>query len=368
MIDIKFFENIPSETLEFIGKLNKNKNLDITPTEKDYTKMGKKINMGYICYSLKILKMTNGWLTLTQEEKDKWTDALYNYQTSEYKNFGNYYIDPEVYSYFNKKLSTFSIKSQLKKTANYVLKKNFEEKSKHIFKTLNADNKQTISTLNDLGYQTNNPPKITFESHLNLANYLDSYDWSQPWNAGAQFSSLALYNTVFKLGFENELEIFIQKKINIETGSYFDKKPNNSRQIINGAMKVITGLDWMNVPIHNPEKLIDFCLNNKPEFEGCDLVDYVYVLCKTTNQTNYRKKEVSSLLVEVLEYLKLLYHMDHKGFSYFINKSQTHYYGININKGSNVPDLHGTILSVWAIVMILEVLEKNNNNYKVIKP
>ena len=67
MIDIKFFENIPSETLEFIGKLNKNKNLDITPTEKDYTKMGKKINMGYICYSLKILKMTNGWLTLTQE-------------------------------------------------------------------------------------------------------------------------------------------------------------------------------------------------------------------------------------------------------------------------------------------------------------
>mgnify|MGYP001417400985 FL=1 len=70
----------------------------------------------------------------------------------------------------------------------------------------------------------------------------------------------------------------------------------------------------------------------------------------------------------MLEYLKLLYHKDEKGFSYFVNKSQTHYYGIKISKGSNIPDLHGTILSVWAIVMILDALEKNENSYKIIKP
>ncbi len=368
MIDVKFFENIPTETLEFIGKLNKNNNFDVTPTKQDFTKMGKKINMGYVCYSLKILKMTNNWLTLSQEQKDKWINILYDYQTLDYKNFDNYYVDPEVYNYFNKSISTFTIKTHLKKTANYVLKKNFEDKSKHIFKTLNADNKQTISTLSDLGYQIKHQPEISFEGHSNLVNYLDSYDWSEPWNAGAQFSSVALYNTVFKLGFEQDLERFIENKINYETGSYFDKKPHNNRQIINGAMKVITGLDWMNVPIHNPEKLIDFCLNNKPEFEGCDLVDYIYVLCKTTNQINYRKKEVNKILLEVLEYLKLLYHKDEKGFSYFVNKSQTHYYGIKITKGSNIPDLHGTILSVWAIVMILDALEKNENSYKIIKP
>ena len=92
--------------------------------------------MGYICYSLKILKMTNGWLTLTKEEKDKWIKTLYGYQTLEYKDFDNYYIDPEVYSYFNKKISTFNIKSQLKKTANYALKKNFEEKANIFLKLL----------------------------------------------------------------------------------------------------------------------------------------------------------------------------------------------------------------------------------------
>ena len=56
-------------------------------------------------------------------------------------------------------------------------------------------------------------------------------------------------------------------------------------------MKVITGLDWLEVKIHNPNKLIDFCLANKPEFEGCDLVDYIYVLYKCSSQTNYKKNK-----------------------------------------------------------------------------
>ena len=36
--------------------------------------------------------------------------------------------------------------------------------------------------------------------------------------------------------------------------------PSNSRQVINGAMKVITGLDWLGHEIHYPKKLIDYCL------------------------------------------------------------------------------------------------------------
>ena len=49
-------------------------------------------------------------------------------------------------------------------------------------------------------------------------------------------------------------------------------------------------------------------------------------------------------------------------------EGKTHYYGINISKGINEPDIHGTVLSIWAIVMILESIEKNLNEYKVIKP
>ena len=110
--------------------------------------------------------------------------------------------------------------------------------------------------------------------------------------------------------------------------------------------------------------LIDFCLNNKPEFEGCDLVDYVYVLYKCSIQTNYRKKEILQIFHEVLDYLTLLYHKEENGFSYYVNKSQTHYYGVEISKGKNTPDIHGTILSIWAVVMILTLFEKNPYEYK----
>ena len=74
------------------------------------------------------------------------------------------------------------------------------------------------------------------------------------------------------------------------------QKPKHEREIINGAMKVISGLDWLDQEIHYPDKLIDFCLNNKPIMEGCDVVDFIYVLYKCSQQTSYRKKQVNQLM------------------------------------------------------------------------
>ena len=72
----------------------------------------------------------------------------------------------------------------------------------------------------------------------------------------------------------------------------------NSNELINGSMKVLTGLDWLNQEIHYPNRLIDSSLKIDPSKEGCDLVDVVYVLYKMLLLTDYRKK--------VLTYLKLI--------------------------------------------------------------
>lgn len=365
-MDLKFFQNLPAESLSFIENLKLDK-FNFVPVTEGCTRIGSKINMGYICYAVKIYKMTNQWESFSDETKKGWINKLNSYQIKN-RTYENYFIDPEIFKYFNNPLSKFNIRNYLKSSANLLLNKNYENRDKFIFKTINADNKQTISTLGEVGSKIKITPSISFNNHKNIESYLDSYDWSKPWDAGAQFSSLALYNNLLKLQIDRDLEIYIEKKINNETGSYFSQKPNHDRQIINGAMKVITGLDWLNIPIHLPEKLIDFCINNKPQFEGCDLVDYVYVLYRCSLQTNHRKEEVKELFIEISEYLKLLYHPDQKGFSYFIQKSQTHYYGLQITKGVYTPDIHGTILSIWAIVMILESLQENIYNYKLIKP
>ena len=33
-------------------------------------------------------------------------------------------------------------------------------------------------------------------------------------------------------------------------------------------MKVVSGLDWIDEPVHYPEKLIDMCLKTQPKSEG----------------------------------------------------------------------------------------------------
>ena len=66
--------------------------------------------------------------------------------------------------------------------------------------------------------------------------------------------------------------------------------------------------------------------------------------------------------------IKKLYVADDGGFSYFIGKSQTHYYGVEITKGLNSADIHSTTLCIWSLIMILDTLEMKNSKMNIIKP
>ena len=107
-----------------------------------------------------------------------------------------------------------------------------------------------------------------FTEDQTVEQYLNQYDWSMPWNAGAQFSSLCVYSQTQNYEIKKKLIEFIITLADDETGSYFSDLPKNNREIINGAMKVISGLDWLQEEIHYPEKLIDYCLSNRPILEG----------------------------------------------------------------------------------------------------
>ena len=133
-------------------------------------------------------------------------------------------------------------------------------------------------------------------------------------------------------------------------------------------MKVISGLDWLEKEIHYPKELVDFCLHNNPILEGCDIVDFVYVLYSCSQQTDYKKSQIQKLFKEILNDIRKLYHPKDEGFSYFFNKSQTHYYGVEITKGEANADLHSTLLCIWAIIMILDILEEKPSIFNVIKP
>ena len=80
-------------------------------------------------------------------------------------------------------------------------------------------------------------------------------------------------------------------------------------------MKILTGLDWLDVKVPYPEKLIDTCLKTKPESEGCDLVDIVYVLYKCNQLTNYKKEEIKDYYQAVISEIEKHYYKEDGGFS-----------------------------------------------------
>lgn len=367
-MDKKFFKEAPNSGLEFIKTLQKNNSFSFKPANNGLTEWGSTLTLGFSCLALKSYFMTSEWSKLSDSKKSKWLSYINSFQATKSRFPTNSYIDEAmIKSYTNQSLGQKS-KEYLKYFLNLIPSYNFDLLNTKLNKAINAETKQAVATLHEVGSLNLKPIKNFYFEGNNVIDYLNSLDWSKPWSSGAQFSSICVFSTTQNLGLNKDLDIFIDSLVDKNTGSYFTKLPNSTREVINGAMKVISGLDWLEKEIHYPKQLIDFCLDNSPVLEGCDVVDFVYVLYKCNLQVNYRRKEISKLFEVVLNDLKKLYVGKDGGFSYFEGKSQTHYYGVEITKGLNCADIHSTTLCIWSILMILDFLGEIDPEMNIIKP
>ncbi|RPH00976.1 hypothetical protein CBD81_002230 [bacterium TMED221] len=367
-MDKKFFLEAPNLGLEYIKSLEKEEKYTFFPSKKGLTNYGERLSLGFSCLALKVFYMTGEWQDLKTLHKEKWVQHINSFQVEDSKFPKNSYLDPVLINSYTNLAYKENIKYILKRILSISPNFNYDSKNVAINKAINAETKQAVSTLHEVGYKNNKEINKVYSIGHDISYYLNTLDWSKPWSSGAQFASMCVFSETQGLNLKSELQSFIKKISDKETGSYFKEHPKSNREVINGAMKVISGLDWLETEIHNPKKLIDFCLNNKPILEGCDVVDYVYVLYKCSNQENYRKKEIVLLFDQILNDIKKLYVADDGGFSYFIGKSQTHYYGVEITKGLNSADIHSTTLCIWALIMILDTLEMKNSKMNIIKP
>lgn len=371
-MEIDWDHNIKKDIEEFLLSLKRNlDDFKFNPALEGVTKAGEELSLGFSCYVLKCYYMLNLWEELDNSKQRDWIDYLNNYQINVQGLPSNSFIDMPIYNYYNSLIIKYSFKNLIKITLN---KLNIVKTrtSDHIFvDSIRAESKQTISTLYQLGYRNlkkyNNFPQTKDE----ILSYLDSLNWENPWNAGAQFSALCVFTSTQLEQPKKEINQitlykYLDNVLDNKSGFYFSGVEVGQKDKINGAMKVITGLDWINKPIHFPEKLIDSCLEVIPESDGCDIVDIIYVLYKCTIQSNYKKNEVTKYLNKLKKIIRENYHPDQGAFSYFKNKSQTHYYGIKISKGHNTPDIHGTTLLLWALTMIYNL--NGDSKFKVIKP
>lgn len=368
MNNLSFAQNAVESALAFTMTLNKKDFKSFLPAQEGLTTEGQKISLGLSTYGLKLYYMLGEWENLNNEQKNEWVEYINSFQKNYKKLPKNSYVDKVVYDFYNNNTLRGLSKDYLKKILNIIPNLNYEIKDTQFKKAINAETKQAIATLDQVGRSSEKLFLPDISRSEDMKKYLDSLNWSKPWTSGAQYASLCVYSKVNEDSNKQLLVDYSNLLVNEETGSYYKKTPNHPREIINGAMKVLSGLDWLGADIHYPEKLIDYCIHNKPVTEGCDIVDYVYVLYRCLQQTDFKKKEVLQIFDDSITDIRKLYYKNLKGFSYFKNKSQTHYYGVRISDGKDVPDIHGTLLCTWALIMILDSFEKLNSNYRLIKP
>jgi hypothetical protein len=232
----------------------------------------------------------------------------------------------------------------------------------------NAETRQSLSALMLYGELPNNLKLDIPSSKEEIEKYLNSLNWNEPWGAGSHFSHLMFFYRVAKESgqislkqFDTYINIAIEWINNIyhtDTGGWY-KGDQTNRYIVNGAMKILTGLIAVDkVYIANPKALIDTCLEATNDLDACDNFNIILVLNYASKQLqrNYRQKEIEAFALNRLQKYKAHYKKEQGGFSFFLNGANTRYYGAKITKGLNEADMHGTFLFLFGISIIIQIL------------
>jgi hypothetical protein len=319
------------------------------PAQEGVLPTGESLGLGFASFATKLHVILGSWQKMSQPDRLTHIDFIKSYQRSDIGQANRWrsgaFVDLPLAQYLDQHGEPAGDRIQSIRNA------------------VRAESKQAIATLAEV----NASPRLRYSdapsTPSDLHDALQKLDWSSPWGAGGQASALV---TLLATGhgsaprnMEPELlnaaRTFFRSLVDRETGAYFFGPRPEYGNLVNGAMKVLTALDWLEEPIHAPDKLIDTCLAAQPEHEGCHLVDVAYVLFRCSGQTSHRQRDIADYCTRLLEMIRLHQKAD-GGFSYWIDRSQTTYYGVPTTSGKPVSDLHGTLLLTWGMAMITQLI------------
>lgn len=361
-------ENLPL----YLGRLSRPGQFGaFYPCERGMTEIGRAAGLGFSCFALKIYYTAGLWHDLSDRDKRRWVSYIQSFQKGRVligdSTGDGAFVDPPVASYVRRNLPFYQQLIQC-----LITPPAFTDLRKLLF----AETKQALATLAQVGMQSHRPYRGFPRTGKQVKRLLEHLDWTRPWNAGGQASCLAvflalqaplLYDKQTCRVLQQAWSSVIDDLADKTSGGYFKGNTPAHSDLVSGAMKILTGLDWLCLPIHYPEALVDTCLQALPPAEACHIVNTVYVLFRCLQQTPYKKDKVQSYCQAIIRLIRNFYNND-GGFSYWIGKSQMHYYNVPISSGLAQSDIHGTCLLTWALAMLFRIMDESNVAWNIIKP
>lgn len=171
-----------------------------------------------------------------------------------------------------------------------------------------------------------------------ISKYLDRLNWKKPWGAGSHFSHLMFFyrlllksGTLQKDDFDTRVDYaikWVNRLRDTDTGGWYMGQPTQM-DIINGAMKIITGLNSVDRPdFEYPEALVDTCLSATNERHACDNFNVIFVLNYASKMLDrkYRQAEIEDFALDRLNSYKAHFNENQGGFSFFPHATEKSYY------------------------------------------
>ena len=336
---------------EFLNKIKSEEGFFHYSLSGDIYSANEKWGLGNAVFAVKIYYTLNLLNSLPQEEKEEIISFIKGFQNRDG-------------SIFDPLISRKSIITNI-----YSALKNRDFSNLLNQKTKRAETRQSFSALSML-YSKPEFPYLKVPNNIQeIGKYLKSLNWNKPYDAGSHFSHLLFFlytnHQMFNVNKENFAELieysigWVNKLQSRNDGCWYKGNIISNSQKINGAMKIITGLNVVKKPKFNySEKLIDLCLSSKNFVNACDILDVIYVLHYSNLQTkgDYRFSDIEEFCKKWMNTAKNNYFPEISGFSFYKNRANQYYYGAKITRGLNEPDIHGTVLILWGICLVSKIL------------
>lgn len=297
--------------------------------------------LGASALALKVAYQIDKLPDLDAEELNLWSDHIRSFQ-AKHARFAGFFEDRLLLRTADRKAGWF----------------------KKDIATRRAETRQACAALLGAKASPHFPISKIPRSRQKICKYISHLPWEKnPWAAGSHVGHLMFFLKVNAdiFGRHDEykkLAPVILERLDMlqdkSTGSWFTGNPSIPQKI-NAAMKVLTIYNLIGKPFRWPEHLIDFCLEAATEDDACHNVDIIYVLYQCNRWTSYRRDDIRRFAER--KFCAIQKHVRSDGaFSFFPNRTGTHYYGVHVSKGLPESDIHGTHLLVWAATLIADLL------------
>lgn len=230
---------------------------------------------------------------------------------------------------------------------------------------LRAETRQSAGTLLMVGAEPEHPLPFPWRNERDVLCFVRGLNWATPWSAGSHLSHLVFLLKALPSGrvqsadaerILDQVAGFLNQTRDDASGTWFTGQPAEAEKL-NGAMKVLTALDWLGRPWPDCTRLVAFALRQPTRDDGCGFLNRLHVVYLGLRgcPVGYMDRDVCQCAEDSLRRIDAFRKPD-GGFSFYEHRAQTGYYGARVSDGRCVSDLHGAAMMAWATSICVALL------------